>query len=57
MLLAATIISGLAFTALPALPVRAAMTINVTTVADNTTNDGFCSLREALSYTNGAPPI
>ncbi len=31
------------------------MTITVTTTADNTTNDGFCSLREALSYTNGSP--
>ena len=54
-LLAAMIVAGLAFTALPTQTVYAATTINVTTVADNTSNDGFCSLREALSYTNGAP--
>jgi len=49
------LILALAFTALGVTPAYAATTINVTSIADNTTNDGFCSLREAFSYTNGAP--
>ena len=45
----------LALTHGSAAPALAATTLNVNTTADNTTSDGFCSLREALSYTNGAP--
>ncbi len=45
-------LASLVFTAQP---VHAATTLNVTTTADNTVNDPFCSLREAASYTNGAP--
>jgi CSLREA domain-containing protein len=55
LLAAAVVVIGLAFNAAPAQVAYAAQTINVTTTADNTTNDAFCSLREALAYTNGAP--
>jgi CSLREA domain-containing protein len=48
---AAMFLASLVFTALPARPVHAAG-ITVTTTADNTTNDAFCSLREAIQAAN-----
>lgn len=38
--------------AAPPLPAYAASTIIVTTIADNTTTDTFCSLREAINNAN-----
>jgi CSLREA domain-containing protein len=42
----------LAFTSLWGLESKAAVTINVTTTADNMTNDNHCTLREAISSLN-----
>ncbi len=46
------LVLGMFFIAGPTLTTKAASTINVTTFADETSNDGFCSLREAIIAAN-----
>ncbi len=47
----------LAVALLPVAPVRAGVVITVSSIADATTNDGQCSLREAIMAANADSPV